>query len=84
MHKTIGCFYVLMNFVLQAAAQLQPVNLTCEYLKDPIGIDISKPRFSWKFTTTGRNQFQSAYEIIVSDNFKTIQEGGGSTCGTNF
>jgi alpha-L-rhamnosidase len=26
-------------------------NLRCEYLEDPLGIDVAKPRLSWKLET---------------------------------
>ena len=45
-----------------------PFNLKCEYLINPICIDIQKPRFSWHLTHNLRNQTQSAYHIIVSSN----------------
>ncbi len=54
--------------VVNAAPGLQPMHLTCEYIENPLGIDIAKPRLSWNFTATERNQWQSAYEIVVSDN----------------
>ena len=43
-----------------------PNNLRCEYLKNPINIDTSIPRFSWTLEHKKRNQYQSAYQIIVS------------------
>ena len=43
-----------------------PYDLRCEYLFNPICIDIRKPRFSWLLTHEERNQTQSAYQIIVS------------------
>ncbi|MFX0175416.1 MAG: family 78 glycoside hydrolase catalytic domain [Candidatus Hodarchaeota archaeon] len=43
-----------------------PFNLKCEYLVNPIGIDISNPRFSWVLDHQERNQYQSAYQIIIS------------------
>jgi len=53
--------------VLIAAPGMQPANLSCEYIENPLGIDMAKPRLSWNFTTTERNQSQTAYEIEVSD-----------------
>jgi len=44
----------------------QPYSLRCEYLKNPIEIDIPLPRFSWKLEHEQRNQTQSAYKILVS------------------
>ena len=43
-----------------------PINLRCEYLQNPIGIDISSPRFSWILEHKERSQSQSAFQIIVS------------------
>ena len=43
-----------------------PFNLRCEYLDNPIEIDIPNPRFSWILEHKQRNQLQSAYQIIVS------------------
>ena len=52
---------------------IQPYMLTCEYLQNPLGIDIAKPRLSWNFTSIERNQLQTAYEIIVSNDEKEIK-----------
>jgi alpha-L-rhamnosidase len=40
--------------------------LRCEDLKDPQGIDAVQPRLSWKLYSNGRNQAQTAYEILVA------------------
>ena len=47
-----------------------------------MGIDTKVPRFGWTFTSTERNQLQSAYEIIVSDNLKQVQQGKGNIWST--
>lgn len=43
-----------------------PFDLKCEYLINPICIDVHKPRFSWTLMHNERNQKQSAYQIIAS------------------
>ncbi len=43
-----------------------PFDLRCEYLINPIGIDIPLPRFSWVLKQEERGQNQSAFQIIVS------------------
>lgn len=40
-------------------------DLVCEYLVNPLGIDETAPRFSWKMQSPQRNTLQSAYEIRV-------------------
>lgn len=57
--------------------KLNPANLSCEFIENPLGIETNKPRFGWTFTSTERNQFQTAYEILVSDNTLSIQESRG-------
>jgi len=44
-------------------------NLRTEYKTNPLGIDVTKPRFSWEIVSKNRNTIQSAYEIkaAVSD-----------------
>jgi len=54
-----------------------PFDLKCEYLINPIGIDRKIPRFSWILTHDERNQYQSAYRIIVSsDEISSMNEKG--------
>lgn len=43
-----------------------PINLRCEYLENPIGIDVERPRLSWQLRSLARNQVQTAYRILVA------------------
>ena len=43
-----------------------PSGLRCEYLENPMGVDVRLPRFFWVLEHAGRGQAQSAYEIMVS------------------
>jgi alpha-L-rhamnosidase len=43
-----------------------PSGMRCEYLTDPIGIDVRQPRFSWVLEHSQRGQKQSAYQVLVS------------------
>jgi alpha-L-rhamnosidase len=45
---------------------LAPTSLRCEYLENPMGVDMAKPRFFWVLGHTDRGQVQSAYQILVS------------------
>jgi len=50
---------------------INPVELTCEYLNNPQGLDVKHPRLSWTLTATNGSAFgqrQSAYRILVSSN----------------
>jgi alpha-L-rhamnosidase len=42
---------------------------------DPLGIDTPQPTFSWQSDATTPNWMQSAYEILVATDAKTLQAG---------
>ena len=77
---------LLCVFIKPASAKttppLKPTNLTCEYQQNPIGIDVAKPRLSWNFISAERNQSQTAYQIIVSDNEKDNKAAKGNVWQT--
>ncbi|HEY9194740.1 MAG TPA: family 78 glycoside hydrolase catalytic domain, partial [Mucilaginibacter sp.] len=41
-------------------------NLTCEFLTNPLGIDLMKPRLSWQINAPQKNTLQQAYSIKVA------------------
>ncbi|HEY3234865.1 MAG TPA: alpha-L-rhamnosidase N-terminal domain-containing protein, partial [Polyangiaceae bacterium] len=52
-----------------------PHRLRCEYLKNPIGIDIRKPRLSWELRDPRRGAQQSAFRIQVSSSSAALHSG---------
>lgn len=50
-----------------AAPKTEVKELVCEYQVNPLGIDVQKPRLSWKIVSPETNAMQSAYEIKVTD-----------------
>jgi len=42
-------------------------NLRCEYLVNPLGIDVTAPRLSWTLQSDIRGQKQTAYQVLVAD-----------------
>jgi len=59
-----------------------PVDLRCEYLIDPVGIDEPRPRFSWIVPQGGRTRSQRAYRIIVSSSELRALQGEGDIWDT--
>jgi len=45
---------------------LTPTHLRCEYLVNPLGIDVEKPRLSWVLQSDVRGQKQTAYQVLVA------------------
>ena len=52
---------------LFAAVKTEVKELVTEYRTNPLGIDVQKPRLSWKIGSATENMMQSAYEIKVTD-----------------
>ena len=57
---------------------IEPVELKCEYSVDPLCIENANPRLSWILSSDIRNQYQSAYRILVSDSKDNIDKNIGN------
>jgi len=75
-------------FVREAPAgwyksDLEPTQLRCEYLENPLGIDVAKPRLSWQIVISDqlsviskpRGVKQTDYQILVASSEKLLKEG---------
>ncbi|MNW40631.1 Bacterial alpha-L-rhamnosidase [compost metagenome] len=47
-------------------------DLRIEYMENPIGQDITNPRFSWKLVSSEQNVMQSAFRIIVTQELHKV------------
>jgi alpha-L-rhamnosidase len=52
-------------------------SLRCEYLKNPLGIDIASPRLSWVLESEERGQKQTSYQIIVASSPELLSKDQG-------
>ena len=59
----------------QLPSDLRVADLRCEYLTDPLGIDVVQPRLSWKLESQWRGQKQTAYQVLVASEEKLLREG---------
>ncbi|MFC0560609.1 alpha-L-rhamnosidase [Halalkalibacter alkalisediminis] len=67
---------VIPTFETTSAAESSTIeNLNVEYMKNPVGIDSEKPRFSWNMKSTTRGAKQHAYEIFVAESEKKLEAG---------
>ncbi len=57
---------ILTASTVASAAPGKPLNLRCEYLPFPLGIDATHPRLSWEVNDESRGAVQSAYQLLVS------------------
>ncbi len=51
--------------------------LRCEYLTDPLGIDVPAPRLSWTLRSDQRGQRQTAYQILVASTAERLASDAG-------
>jgi len=56
---------------------MAPMNLRCEYLSNPLGIDVPHPRFAWVLEHTGRGQKQTAYQVLVATSLDPLSQDKG-------
>jgi len=51
--------------------------LRVEYLSNPVGIDVARPRLSWRITSDTRNTQQAAYQLQVGLSAPNVGRGSG-------
>src|SRR4030095_6392715 len=77
MKKSIPLTIVFQLSLLLVFSQPQVKNLLCENLVNPIGLDITQPRFSWQLISDERNMMQTAYESRFANALSGLARGGG-------
>jgi alpha-L-rhamnosidase len=58
------------------ASAVKVTSLVCEYLTNPMGVDVLQPRLSWALESTERGQKQTAYQIVATTDQDTIWDTG--------
>lgn len=56
-------------------------DLRVEYRQNPMGMDILKPRFSWKLESDRQNTMQTAYQIQVTSEGQMVWDSGCQKSG---
>ena len=75
--------FVLLNFRLEAQVAAAAGSgcragyLRCEYLEDPLGIDVVHPRLSWRLEDGRDGAGQSAYAVVVGMDSMGVVRGQG-------
>src|ERR1051326_2345963 len=74
-----GCYILVFwtwmlsgAWTLALGASLRVVDLRCEYLQSPLGIDEAHPRLTWRLESSERGERQTAYEILVASELGKI------------
>jgi alpha-L-rhamnosidase len=56
---------------------LTPVQLRCDYVKNPLGVDLLPPRLFWQLASNQRGQFQMAYQILAASTAEILAQDKG-------
>src|ERR1700737_1388802 len=77
----LATFFWLSGEIAPAAEPgMEVIDPLCEYLTNPLGIDVLRPRLSWKLKTLNplaRGERQTAYQIVVAAEANRLAEHRG-------
>ncbi|MGZ3819473.1 MAG: family 78 glycoside hydrolase catalytic domain [Mucilaginibacter sp.] len=65
--KFLCSLFALQLIVSLCYAQVKVDDLLCENRANPLGLDVSHPRLSWKLIAGKRGEMQTAYRVEVSE-----------------
>ncbi|MDR2956074.1 MAG: glycoside hydrolase family 78 protein [Prevotella sp.] len=82
MKKCLLLALIFLSFNLTGFAQGKPLNLKCEYLINPLGIDSPNPRLTWSIDDSREGAKQTAYQIIVGKDSTQVVNGQGQIWDT--
>ena len=73
----LACFFPASRAAYGLDGPAAPQNLRCEYLSNPLGIDVLQPRFSWVLEHSGRGEMQTAYQVLVATRAESLTRDEG-------
>ena len=59
----------LISISAKAQNKISVINLQCEMLSNPEGIDVVQPRLSWQINAGVNDVKQTGYQIVVASTF---------------
>ncbi|MDP4292713.1 MAG: alpha-L-rhamnosidase N-terminal domain-containing protein, partial [Bacteroidota bacterium] len=71
--RMFAVIFLLLGCNLLNAAGMY--NLRCEYLINPLGVDVANPRLSWMISSQKRGEVQTAYEVMVASSAGLLTQG---------
>src|SRR5512138_3916125 len=85
--KDLSLFMLSLALVLRVGGtaeagrcSVQPAELKCEYLRNPLGLDTKAPRLGWELRGTspsGRGQGQTSWQVQVAGTRDLLGKGQG-------
>lgn len=78
--KCITFFFCLFSYLTTFATS--PINLRCEHLQNPLGIDAKHPRLTWMLDDNSQGVKQIAYQLVVGTDSLNVLKGEGDMWDT--
>jgi len=66
-----------MTFPDPAPPAMTPVDLTCEYISNPLGIDTLRPRLCWNLESNRRAEKQTGFQILAASSESALKANHG-------
>ena len=85
MKPAIQLILLFLSLATGANAQSPclPVELRCEYMTNPLGIDATHPRFTWQLKDARKGAGQTSYRVIVGTDSIAVSQGNGNCWQTD-
>ncbi len=84
--RILALFCALVLSANLVFGQIEPYDLSVEYLNNPVGIDTPSPRLSWKSKTSDPKKFQNvvqrAYRVLVASSADVLKQDLGDLWDT--
>lgn len=81
-YSLITCIFIfaitLFFFFINREKRRRPTGLTCEFKRQPLGIESRVPEFGWIVNSINKNDYQVAYQILVASNLSKINSNIGN------
>jgi alpha-L-rhamnosidase len=76
--RFIGLLLLVLITIQTQAQKSQSINLRCEHMVNPIGIDATSPRLKWQMNDTRKGALQTAYQIVAGTDSAKVSKGKGN------
>lgn len=75
--RIISVLFVLLSSMATAATTLRVADPKCEFTVEPFGVDVAKPRLSWRVASPETGQRQTAWQVLVASSPEILAQDRG-------
>lgn len=72
------CFFGLaFGGTIPSVGDLVPAELRCEYVRNPLGVDVVHPHLFWKLESMTHGQSQTTFQILAASSMENLDKNKG-------